>query len=311
MLEQGYEIREAEDLSEETLCRQVVGCDAILARTAKISRRVLEAGTRLKIVARHGVGVDNIDLEAATELGIQVTNTPLANVETVAEHTIGLILALSHGIVLQDGELRRGNFQIRDRQPGIDVAGKALGLLGLGNIGLLVARKAALGLDMKVLAFVRTPRPVPEWIELVEDREALFRRADFLSLHVPATTETYHAVGRRELEWMKPTAYLVNTARGDVVDEAALIEALENGLIAGAALDTFEQEPPDPANPLFRLSNVVVTPHSAALTVEAMDRMAIQAGQEIQRVLNGEEPKWAVNRKTFLAKADECARSGS
>jgi phosphoglycerate dehydrogenase-like enzyme len=142
---------------------------------------------------------------------------------------------------------------------------------------------------------VRTPRPVPDWIELVPERDEIFRRADFVSLHVPATTETFRIVGRRELGLMKRAAYLLNTARGDVVDEKALIDALRNGDIAGAAVDTFEQEPPDPANPLFAMGNVIVTPHSAALTVEAMDRMAIQAGEEIKRVLNGGRPRWPVN----------------
>ncbi|MDF2439963.1 MAG: D-3-phosphoglycerate dehydrogenase / 2-oxoglutarate reductase, partial [Abditibacteriota bacterium] len=282
-------------IDEDSLCTQAVPCHAILLRTANVSRRVMQAAPHLKVIAKHGVGVDNIDLEAATELGIWVTNAPLSNAETVAEHTIGMMIALSRHMLRHDRELRRGHYEIRNQLTGFDLSGKTLGIIGLGRIGSRVAKKAALGLDMKVIAYSPTTRDVNEWIELVPERDEVLRRADFLSLHLPSRPSTQRFIGREELERMKPTAYLLNAARGDVVDEKALIEALQNNRIAGAGLDVFEQEPPLRDNPLFALDNVIVTPHSAALTVEAMKRMALHAAMGIDEVLRGQRPSWPIN----------------
>jgi D-3-phosphoglycerate dehydrogenase len=282
LIHHGYQIRLCPDIDEDTLCREVVGCNAILARTAAITRRVLEAEPNLKVVGRHGVGYDNVDIEAATSLGIWVTNAPHSNANTVAEHTIGLLVALAHNMVQHDRALRSGDFEIRNRVLGTDLAGKTLGIVGLGGIGTLVARKAALGLDMKVIALNRTPRDVDDWIEPVQDRQQFFERADFVSLHLPGSPQTRHYMGEKELGWMKPSAFLINVSRGEI--------------IAGAGLDVFEPEPPSPANPLFALQNVIVTPHSAALTTEAMGRMGLHAAQGIHDVLTGKMPQWPVNK---------------
>ncbi|RYG63482.1 3-phosphoglycerate dehydrogenase, partial [bacterium] len=201
----------------------------------------------------------------------------------------------AHNILQHDQALRQGDFEIRNQLPGRDVAGKTIGLIGLGRIGKLVARKAALGLEMKVIALTSQTSGLDPWIERVASREEFFRRSDFVSLHMPWTPETYRSVGNQELEWMKPTAFLINTARGEVIDEAALTQALQEKRIAGAALDVFEREPPSSNNPLFKLSNVIVTPHSAALTIEAMERMALHAAQGIHDVLSGRKPQWPVN----------------
>jgi D-3-phosphoglycerate dehydrogenase len=294
--EQGYRLRLSVKTDEATLCRDVVGCQAILLRNAVINRRVLEAADELKVIGRHGVGVDNVDVEAATELGVQVTYAPEANSNTVADHVIGCIVALAHNILRHDRELRGGNFEIRNHLPGADVAGKTLGIVGLGRIGSLVARKAALGLDMKVIALTSKKEGFDKWIERVDGREEFFRRSDFISLHQPWTPQTYHSISKREFGWMKPSAYLVNTARGEVVDEQALLSALQTKRIAGAALDVFEPEPPSKDNSLFQLDNVIVTPHSAALTTEAMERMALHAAQGIHDVLSGRVPEWPVNK---------------
>lgn len=293
--EQGYELRISTRTDEATLCQDVVGCHGILLRNAVVTRKILEAGSDVQVIGRHGVGVDNIDLEAATELGVQVTFAPEANARTVAEHVIGCIVALAHHFLQHDQALRKGNFNIRNQLPGVDVAGKTLGIVGFGRIGRLVARKAALGLDMKIVALTSQTEGLDEWVERVEDREEFFRRSDFVSLHQPATPQTYHSVSTRELEWVKPSAFLINTARGEVVDEGALIVALQNHRIAGAALDVFDPEPPSSENPLFQQENVIVTPHSAALTVEAMERMALHAAQGIHDVLSGRSPEWPVN----------------
>jgi D-3-phosphoglycerate dehydrogenase len=300
LLSHGYELRIGATIEEATLCHDIVGCDAVLARNPKITRAVLQAEAKLKVVARHGVGVDTVDVEAATEMGIWVTNAPFSNSETVAEHVLLSMLALARHLLTHDRELRRGNFEIRNQRRGHDLAGKTLGILGLGRIGSLVARKAVLGLGMKVITATRTPRVVEEWVERVETREEVFRRSDFLSLLLPSTPETYHSVSAQELGWMKPTAYLINTGRGDVIEEAALVAALRSGGIAGAALDVFEEEPPSPENPLFSLDNVIVTPHSAALTMEAMERMSLHAAQGIHDVLTGKRPQWPVNEPAQL-----------
>lgn len=292
---QGYELRIGATIDEATLCREVVGCDALLARNALITRAVLEAEPKLKVVSRHGVGVDTVDVEAATELGIWVTNAPYSNAQTVAEHVLLSMLALARHLFEHDREVRRGNFEIRNQRRGDDLAGQTVGILGLGRIGSLVARKAALGFDMKVVATTRTPRPVDEWVERVESREDVIRRADFLVLLLPGGADTYHSIGARELGWMKSSAYLINAGRGNVVDEAALVNALRERQIAGASLDVFETEPPPPTNPLFALENVIVTPHSASLTFESMDRMALHAAQGIHAVLSGQRPQWPVN----------------
>lgn len=292
----GYKLKVGSSLDETTLCHEVAGCDAILLRNARITRRVLEAGTNLKVIGRHGVGLDNVDLDTANKLGIWVTYAPLANTSTVAEHTIGMLVALARHMVRQDRELRSGNFEVRNQAVGVDLEGKTFGILGLGRIGALVARKASLGLGMRVITYTRPGKTLDEWVERAESREELFRRSDFVSLHLPATPETVRSVGEQELGWMKPTAFLLNSGRGEVIDEKALLNALQNQSIAGAGLDVFDQEPPPASHPFFQLDNVIVTPHSAALTTEAMGRMGLHAAQGIHAVLSGQMPQWPVNQ---------------
>ena len=293
----GYEIKMGSGISVETLKEEVQDCHAILARTALFPREVLEAGKMLKVIGRHGVGTDNIDVEAATQLGIYVTNAPQSNATSVAEHTIGLIIATARNLVRCDSAVRKGNFEIRNQIPGTDIGGKTLGLIGIGRIGKLVARKATLGLDMKVIGhdpYVDS-KAAPE-VEFTASIEALLQQADFVSLHLPANQTTVGLIDKSKLMLMKPSAYLINVARGGIVKEDDLAEILSQGRIAGAALDVFTEEPPDPSNPLLKLDNVTVTPHNAALTRECMDRMAVHAAQGIDEVLSGKTPVWPVNR---------------
>lgn len=297
LAERGYEIAVLQEHSVETICRLVPEYDAILARTAEFPREVMEAGSRLKVIARYGAGVDNIDLEAASEHGIQVCNAPLANSNSVAEHTVTLLLACAKNLIIQDRETRAGNFESRNLLKGTEVRGKTLGLIGCGHIGRLTAEKAAGGLGMQVIgydAFLKKGDSSGV-ISVVEDLDELCRRADFISLHVPATPETYHLINREKLSLMKKTAVLINCSRGGVVDEAALYEALVQGVISGAGLDVFEEEPVKRENPLYTLENVIVTPHNAALTYEAMDQMGLDAARGIDEVLNGRRPTWPVN----------------
>jgi len=294
--EKGYKIKMGSGISVETLKEEVQDCHAILARTAPFPREVLEAGKLLKVIGRHGVGTDNIDVGAATELGIYVTNAPQSNATSVAEHTIGLIIATARNLVRCDAAMRKGNFEIRNQIPGTDIGGKVLGLIGLGRIGKLVARKAAAGLEMKVIGYdpYIDSTAAPE-VEFIDSIEALLQQADFVSLHLPANQTTVGLIDKSKLLMMKPSAYLINVARGGLVKEDDLAEILSQGRIAGAALDVFTEEPPDPSNPLLKLDNVTVTPHNAALTRECMDRMAVHAARGIDEVLSGKTPTWPVN----------------
>ncbi len=295
--EQGYEVKMGSGITVEDIVRDVADCDAILARTAPFPAEVMEAGKKLKVIGRHGVGVDNIDCKKAEELGIWVTNAPESNSNTVAEHAIGLIVSLAHNIVRSDKALRAGDFEIRNRVKGNDLEGKFLGVLGMGKIGRLVAQKAHFGLGMKIVGYdpYLPADKFPEYVTRVEEWDDMFKQSDFLTVHIPATSQTAKSIGAKEFGLMKESASLINAARGEVIDEAALVAALKNGTIAGAGLDVFEEEPPAKDHPLFAMDNVVVTPHNAALTTECMIRMALHAAYGIHDVLSGNKPKWPVN----------------
>ena len=293
--DKGYEVRIGSGTTTEVIKKEVADCHAILARTALLPAEILEAGKNLKVIARHGVGVDNIDLEGATRLGIQVTNAPESNANSVAEHTIGLILAVTKNLVLGDQELRGGNFSFRNQKDGIELEGRTLGIIGVGRIGRLVAGKASAGLGMKVIGFDPYATAAPG-VEMFDTMDEVLKASDVVSIHVPATDETKGLIGKNELELMKTGAYLVNAARGGIIDETDLAVALEQGSITGAALDVFAEEPPDTTNPLFKMRNVVVTPHNASMTSEAKDLMALHAAQGIDEVLSGRPPTWPVNQ---------------
>lgn len=297
LLEKGYEVVLGSNSSIETICKEVVDCDAILARTAPYPRSVMEAGKKLKVIARFGAGFDNVDIDAASELGIYVTNTPIANYNSVAEHTMTFILACAKNIVYLDKQVRAGNWEERNRLKGMELESKVLGLIGLGKIGSSVAKKAHLGLGMKVLAYdPYLPEGIDiEGVELVKDRDYIIKNSDFISLHIPATSETKGSINKEFFKKMKETAYLINCARGEVINEEDLYEALTTGEIKGAALDVFNEEPALKENPLFRLDNIILSPHNGALTVEAMDRMGLHAAMSIDEVIKGKVPKWAVN----------------
>lgn len=284
-----------EDCSVENICKNVADCDAILARNTMFPKEVADAGKKLKIVARHGVGFDNIDVKAFTDKGIKVTLTPGANSNSVAEHTIALILACAKNIPFFDENTRLGNWSLGDTVRTIDVLDKTLGIVGCGSIGRLVAQKAALGLGMKVIAYDAFPiKDKPDYITVCDNMDEIFEKSDFVSLHLPLTPDTRKIVNKDKFEMMKSSAYFINAARGGSVDEDDLYEALLNKTIAGAALDVYELDPPEKDNKLFTLDNIIVTPHNAAHSVDSMDRMAFNAAREIVRVLNGEEPLWEI-----------------
>lgn len=271
--------------------------DAVLLSTSfKINAGLMEKCSNLKVISRTGVGYDNVDVEAATNLNILVLNTPNANSISVAEHTLTFIMALAKQIVFYDKQTRTGNFAIRRINKAIDIDGKILGLLGCGKIGVMVAKKCRTALNMQIIGFDPYLTTAPEGIVLVSTIEELFEKADFLSIHIPKTDKTSNLVNKRLLEMMKPTSFIINTARGGLIVENDLIDVLNQGKIAGAALDVFEVEPMLEGHPLAQNDNVILTPHSAALTNECNQRVAIEAIEGIVDVLNGHQPENSVNK---------------
>jgi D-3-phosphoglycerate dehydrogenase len=296
VLAQKAEILWARSLDEESLLEQVPPVDGIIVRNWKVTRRVMEAAPRLKVIGRHGIGVDSIDTRAARELGIVVVNTPGAATESVAEHSVGLMIALTKHIVQADQALRAGDWQVRDGITGDELQHKILGIVGCGRIGTRVATLCHVALEMPVLYHDIVDVPQAE-AQLGARRVALdelLQTADVVSLHVPLLAETRGLIGREALRRMRRGAFLVNTSRGPVVDQAALIEALQEGWIAGAGLDVFDPEPLPPDSPLLRLPNVVVTPHMAAFTKEGLLRMAMSVVEDVLAVLEGGVPKHPV-----------------
>ena len=296
LISRGYEIKMGSGVKEVELARDVEDCDAMLLRTANVTGAVLRAGKKLRIVARHGAGYNNVDINTATELGIWVTNTPDATTGSVAEFTVGAMIAAGKRFVELRDALKQGDFGYKNKHMGTDLVGKRLGIIGIGKIGIEVAKKAFYGLDMEILAY--SPRKqqdqMPDYVRLVP-WEMLFETSDYIAVHVPLTEETRGFIGAKEFERMKPSAVLVNCSRGGVVVEKELVRALQERKVAGLFTDVMEQEPPDSNHPFFQMDHVIVTPHMASNTRECMLRMAVQAAAQIDLVLSGKKPEWAVN----------------
>jgi len=276
--------------TEDDVIQLARDADGIMYDYAPITRRVIESLTRCKIIVRYGVGLDKIDLEAAKERRVMVSYLPGWCTDEVSDHAVGLILACTRNLLKLDRFIRSGQWEAYGK---IDIRGiqnKTIGLLGFGAIAQQVAKKM-MGFDVSLIAYdphVPSDSIRDKGVEPV-DLHTLLRESDVVSIHVPHNPETHHLIGRGELRAMKKTALLINTSRGGVVDEAALVEALKNGWIAGAGLDVLEQEPPDPASPLLGLDNVILTPHVACYSETSIDRMHLLAAQEVVRALKGEK----------------------
>lgn len=272
--------------------------DAIIKRDrGLVTARIMDSSPNLKVVGRHGMGVECIDVSSATERGIFVVNTPEANFESVAEHCVGMFIALSKKMLQADKAFRDGKWEVRYHYIGQEIRGRTLGVIGLGRIGRRVAEICRSAFEMKVLY-----HDACSYEEVERDLEAekrslddLLRESDYVSVHVPHTRETQHMMGERQFRLMKPGAYFVNSSRGPVVDEVALAKALTEGWIAGAGLDVYEQEPTPATNPLLKLENVIATPHMAAHTDDALRNMSMVV-LDVINVLEGRAPKHPVNR---------------
>jgi len=265
-------------------------------------------GPNLIMIAKPGIGVDNIDLDAATERGILVCNTPDAPSESTAEHAVALLMAVAKRVMVGDMHLRGATDLGRDEMRGTELLGSSLGIVGYGRIGRRVAEMCALGIRMHVTVFdpfLPDDVALPAGVARTEDVDAIFAENRFVTLHTPLLPETHHLVNERRLRLMKPGSYLINASRGGVVDEAALIKALQDGHLAGAGLDVFDPEPPQADNPLLQMKNVVLTPHIASNTEAGM--AAIQAGtvDNIVDVLKGERPAWIANSEVWPGRMGE------
>ena len=271
---------------------------AIIVRLWKIDREMLEQSKNLMIIAKHGVGCDNIDIEAATQKKVVVINTPLDNAESVAEHDLGLMLAINKKIVLADRSIRLGKSKPREYFDGVELKDKTLGLIGVGHIGSTLAHQCRTAFNMDVIVYdpyVAKEKAAQMGVTKIEKLDDMLQSADYVVICVPLTRETANLIGTRELNLMKPDAFLINSSRGGIVDEQALYDSLAKGTIAGAAMDVFLKEPPTTDHPLFSLDNFIGTPHVAGSTTEAMRRMATTCAEEILRVFRGERPKFPIN----------------
>jgi len=277
MREAGLEVDEKTDLSPEELATEIAAYDAIVVRSAtKVRQPIIDAGTNLKLIVRAGVGLDNVDVAYAESKGVVVRNTPAASSNSVAELALGHILSLARHIGRGTASMRAGKWE-KKQLKGVEIEGKTLGVIGIGRIGQMLAGKArALGMDVICEDAYLDRSPIPEIAPMVELDE-LLSRSDFISLHIPFDPAKGATIGPGEFAKMKDGVRIVNCARGGVVDETALVEAMKSGKVAGAATDVFETEPPAPEHELLKLENMSLTPHIGAATVEAQGRVGQEA----------------------------------
>ena len=290
-------------VSDEEVFGSLEQADAVMVRIRDFTGEMIQRAPNLAIIAKHGVGYDQIDVAAATERKIPVTITPEANSDSVADHAMALMLSMSRDLVRATTDVRTGQFSRREHYIGLELRGKTLGIIGLGRIGSRVAKRCALGFGMRVLAFdpfISAEEAKERHGELIGELEPLLRASDYISIHAPLTELTENMIGEKELKIMKPEAILLNTARGGIVNEADLYLALKNHWIRAAGLDVCVKEPPLPdENPLLELENVIISPHIAGSAKEAAIKMATHAAEEILRVLNGERPKYPINPEIY------------
>ncbi len=283
-------------IDRDELCHAITDADGLILRNMPyVDDEILNCAPKLKVIGRFGVGVDNVDLEAARKRGIRVVYTPGVNADTVAEHTFALLLALAKRLRFWHDALLKGEYRLRWTEKSFEVQGKVLGIIGFGHVGRAVAQRAR---AFKMRLLVYDPFVSPEIASSFEAEsvslEELLSQSDFITLHVPLTEQTRGLINRERLALMKRGAFLINTSRGEVCDLDALYEALQTGQLAGVALDVFPKEPPDVNHPIFRHPNFIGTPHVASHTPETLDRMALVVVEQVLKVLRGEDPDFAV-----------------
>jgi len=312
----GLELVTASAPKPEIVAPLLKGAKAIVLRTGiTITRELLDKADELLTISRTGAGVDNVDLDAAAEKGILVTSSLGVNTSSVMEHALALLMALFKQLPLMDLQMRNNNFNIRYKNLPADLREKTLGLVGFGRIGSSLAKVCHDGFNMRIVAFDEyLPEDVKAsyrgWVEFTSAEEVA-RQADVISVHIPLTNETKQFFNAAFFKKMKKSAFLLNTSRGGVVHEADLIQALKDGVIAGAGLDVFENEPLKPDNGLLTLQNVILTPHTAALTAECVVRMAVSGAQRVVEVFDGKIPENIANPKALEHPRWKSLKSGS
>ena len=285
--EGGHEVTEGWKLPKEALLREISEAEGLLVRIQEIGEDTLAACPKLRIMSKHGVGIDNFDLAAAKKRGIVITTTPGANTQSVAEHAIALMMSLAKNIVPISQGYREKGFSVKTSMEGMEIKGKTLGIIGCGAIGSRVAHMAAGGLDMRVLVYDPYLDTVPAGCEKT-DLTPLLARSDVITLHAWLDAGSRHMIDREAFSRMKDGALLINCARGPIVDEKALVEALRSGKLGGAGLDVTEEEPLPADHPLFAMQNVIVTPHYAPTTREAAVGVAVMAAENLNRFFAGQ-----------------------
>lgn len=287
--------------NSDEIIEELKKADGFILRIGKIDRKAMLQCKNLKVIARPGVGVDNVDVAAATELGIPVVIAPKANSRSVAEHALTLIFSVAKNIVDSDVETRKGNFNVREKYAAVELLGKTVGIVGFGNIGREAAKLcAALGMEVSIYDPFVTKNVIEEaGYRHYENLHDLLADSDIVTLHIPATPETKGMIGVKELAMMKNTAFLINCSRGDLIHEDDLYDALHKKIIAGAGLDVLKEEPMKAGHPLFSLDNVIVTPHLAAQTREATARGVVMAAQGTLAILRGEQWPHVINKEVY------------
>ena len=294
----GASLVEAKTGSEEELMQLAPPVAGILTCWKPVTRRVIEQATGCLAIARYGIGLDNIDVQCATEHGMVVTNVPGFCREEVAEHALALILVCARKVVAYDRSNKAGVYNLKAHTPLYRIRGKTLGIVGFGQIGRTLFQKVS-GLGLRTLVYTR--KPVPASLRRLKrvGLEELLKSSDFISLHVPLKPETRHLLGLEAFRQMKPTAFVINTSRGDIIDGDGLLQALDEGLIGGAALDVYPQEPPPPDSRLLRHPKIVATPHTAFYSEESLQELQETAATQMADVLCGRLPNSIVNREVL------------
>jgi D-3-phosphoglycerate dehydrogenase len=301
ILRKGSDLKVASNALDETVVREGQEAEALVVRITKVSASLIDALPKLRAIGRNGVGVDNIDVDAATRKGAVVINVPGENSRSVAEHVIAVLLALAKRLFSCDQCVREGRYTERDKLRGREMYQKILGVVGLGQIGKLVSAFAINGLGMKVIGYdpLLTPSAFPAEVERKASLPELLRESDAVTVHTPLTAETRCLFNKSTFALMKAGSIFINAARGGIANEKDLREALLSGHLSGAAVDVFSSEPPEAENPLLSLPNVILTPHMAGVTVEAVARTAITLANDVVRAVHGEKPRNCVNPEAW------------
>jgi len=291
----GAELILAQIKEEEDLIRVCKDADGLLNQYALLTRKVLEKLPECKVIGRYGVGIDSVDLKAATDLGIIVANVPDYCVDEVADQALSMILALIRKTVFFDQKAKSNQWDFRQGRPIRRIKGKTLGLIGSGRIGLEVAKRIS-AFGVRVITFDPYLKKTPDGIELM-DFDTVLKESDFISIHCPLNESTRHLLGEKEFQKMEKKPLIINTSRGPIIDEMALIQALTKRQVSGAGLDVLEKEPPDPQNPLLKMENVIIAPHISFYSEESISELKRRTAENVSSVLLGKWPRSVVNQE--------------